>query len=332
VAKSSKRKGIFRFPEDRRTVVFVAAYGALASYGWFATPKNPWLLAGLVVLTSISSWIIAVITHNVIHCPVFHSRALNRLFQIWLSLSYGWPVSEYLPGHNLSHHRHLQKAADYMRTTKVRSQWNLVNLILFVPTVAGTVFKLNMAFTARVRHTRPAYFRQLLLEAACVWTVKLSLLAIDWRKALLFVIIPHVFAVWGITAVNYTQHDGCDEDHPYNHSRNFVGRVFNWFTFNNGFHGIHHDRPGLHWSLLRKFHMEKIHGHIDPRLEQPSFFWYLFKTFIFPGRRKTFDGKPYDPPALVDDPPESLLGESNAIWGLEGESQRGALEEAPAAE
>ena len=56
--------------------------------------------------------------------------------------------------------------------------------------------------------------RQLRLEIAVVWGVKLALFLVDWRKALLFVLVPHLFAVWGITAVNFVQHDGCDEDHP----------------------------------------------------------------------------------------------------------------------
>ncbi len=54
---------------------------------------------------------------------------------------------------------------------------------------------------------------------------------------LVFVMLPHQYAAWGIMGINFVQHDGCDGEHPYNHSRNFKGAVVNWFTFNNGFHG-----------------------------------------------------------------------------------------------
>jgi fatty acid desaturase len=77
-----------------------------------------------------------------------------------------------------------------------------------------------------------------------------------------------------------------------NHSRNFVGRVFNWFTLNNGYHGIHHMTPGLHWSLTPQAHAERVKPTIDPRLDEPSLAAYMFRAFIWPGKRVTFDGKP----------------------------------------
>ena len=69
-------------------------------------------------------------------------------------------------------------------------------------------------------------------------------LALDWKKFLLYVLVPHQYAAWGIITMNFLQHDGCDEDTEYNHSRNFVGKLVNWWTYNNGFHAIHHMRAG----------------------------------------------------------------------------------------
>jgi hypothetical protein len=39
------------------------------------------------------------------------------------------PVSVYVPVHNLSHHKHSQKLQDVTRTSKLRSQSNLVNFL-----------------------------------------------------------------------------------------------------------------------------------------------------------------------------------------------------------
>src|ERR1700722_11498890 len=130
------RTGLLRHSADRRSIAFVAMYGVLAITGWFFTPKSTPLLAVWVAATAVTSWIVAVITHNTVHAPIFYNPRLTRLFQVWLSLSYGFPVSEYLPGHNLSHHKFTQKGADLMRTTKVRFGWNLLNAIAFVPAVA----------------------------------------------------------------------------------------------------------------------------------------------------------------------------------------------------
>jgi fatty acid desaturase len=296
--------GLLRYRADIRSVGFVAANGVLATTGWLFAPRTPWVLVPWVVATCMSAWIVGVVTHNALHNPVFRSRTHNRLFQLWLSLSYGWPVSEYGPGHNLSHHRHTQKGRDLMRTTKVRSTSNLWNAVCFGPAVALEVMRANYRFAARARTTTPSWYRQLLLEMSAVWAMNIALACLDWKSATLFVFIPHLFAVWGVVEVNYLWHDGCDEDDPYNHSRNFVGRVFNFFTLNNGFHTIHHEKPGLHWSLAPEAHRELVHPFIHPALEQRSFFAYLARTFVWPGRRVHYTGVPITP---VDPPDEPFL-------------------------
>jgi fatty acid desaturase len=302
----AQRRGVFRYRADIRSVCFVAAYGVLAVTGWLFAPATPWVLVPWVAVTCMSAWIVGVVTHNTIHSPVFRSRALNRAFQLWLSLSYGWPVSEFGPGHNLSHHKHTQKGKDLMRTTKVRSSSNLWNAVRFGPVVALEVMRANYRFVVRARTTARWWYRQLLVEMALVWGTNIALALLDWKRAALFVFIPHIYAVWGVVEVNYLWHDGCDEEHPYDHSRNFVGKVFNFLTLNNGFHTIHHDKPGLHWSLAPEAHRRLIHPHIHPALEQRSFLAYLARTFVWPGRRVRYTGEPYAP---VNPPDAPFLAE-----------------------
>jgi hypothetical protein len=111
--------------------------------------------------------------------------------------------------------------------------------------------------------------------------MQVALAAVDWRRFLLYVMLPHAYAAWGIVGINFVQHDG-----------NFVGRALNWVTFNNGLHGIHHMRPGLHWSLLRDEHDSVLHPFIDPNLELHDFSGYLWKAYGWSGERLTYDGKP----------------------------------------
>ena len=277
---------------DLRTLAFVGSYYVYVAALWLLPARPIHLEVPLVLVACALSWICAVITHNTLHCPVFTSRRANKAFQVALSCAYGFPVSEYVPGHNLSHHRHTQKPADLMRTSKMRHGWNVLNLLGFFPRVAFDILFENYRYVAMMKQRMPRWYRQLLIEVAFVWGEKLALLAVDFRKALLYIFVPHLFAVWGITTVNLFQHDGCDEDDRYNHSRNFVGRIFNWFTFNNGFHGIHHDHPGLHWSLAAEAHRRELHPFIHPALEQRSLFVYLIKTYLWPGRRTRYDGSP----------------------------------------
>jgi fatty acid desaturase len=305
---------------DLRTLVFIATYFVALGGAWSLSLTHVLPVLGAFAFLCWISWINAVITHNAIHLPIWRSPTLNKVTRGVLSLTYGFPVNEYVPGHNLSHHRYVQQRRDVMRTTKVRLPWNLANILFFFPTVAFDVMRANARYVEFAKRARRDWYAERNVQMLIAWGVKLILVVIDWKKALLFVFVPHLTAVWGVTTVNYLWHDGCDVEHPYNHSRNFVGRVFNWFHFNNGFHGMHHLEPGLHWSLLPQKHAELIAPYIHPALEQRSLVVYLLRTFVVEWRRLRYDGAPLVLPAEGEDedwmgPPAEADGARPAITG-----------------
>ena len=102
---------------------------------------------------------------------------------------------------------------------------------------------------------------------------------IDWKKALLYVLIPLQVSLYVVMIFNYVQHMHADEESAVNHSRNIVGPLMNWLLFNNGLHTVHHDNPGLHWSKAAAAHA-KISADIDPRLNEQSFWWLLAGVYI----------------------------------------------------
>ncbi|MFO0755479.1 MAG: fatty acid desaturase [Byssovorax sp.] len=283
---------MLRYRADYKTLIFVAIYFGLVAVQWALAPTNLALAIPLLILTCWFSFFGAVATHNAIHSPVFKSRGMNRLFQVALTLTYGHPVSAYVPGHNLSHHKYTQSRKDVMRTSKIRFRWNLLNGIFFMPRVGRDIFAADMRyFKAMYRRNKP-WFNQMLLEAFVFLGSMGALIALDWKKFLLYVLVPHQYAAWGIISMNLLQHDGCDENSDYNHSRNFVGKVVNWFTYNNGFHTIHHMEPGLHWSLAPAEHAKRVAPFIHPNLDQASLLGYLFRTYISPGKRVMYTGEP----------------------------------------
>ena len=283
---------MLRYRADLRTLGFVAFYFGLTAYLFVAAPASWWVTGALLVLASFFSFFGAVATHNTIHCPMFTKRWMNRGMQVILTLTYGHPVSAFVPGHNLSHHVHTQTRRDVMRTTKMRFRWNLLNGLLFLPRMGPDILRGETKYMLAMRRRKPTWFRQMMLEYAVLYAVYAVLLLIDWKAFLLFVFIPHKYAAFGIVTMNLLQHDGCDADSEWNHSRNFVGAIVNWFTFNNGYHTIHHMKPALHWSLTPAAHDERVAPHIHPNLEQPSLLAYLWRTFGWPGKRLTYDGKP----------------------------------------
>ena len=288
---------MLRYRADIKTLIFVAIYFGLVAVQWVYAPRHLALAIPLLVLTCWFSFFGAVATHNTVHAPVFHQRWANRLFQVALTLTYGHPVSAYVPGHNLSHHKHTQSRKDVMRTTKVAYRWNLLNGLLFMSRVGKDIFFADMRYFKAMYRRNPPWFRQMIFEAVVFIGAMAALIALDYKKFLLYVLVPHQYAAWGIITMNLLQHDGCDENSEYNHSRNFVGKLVNWFIYNNGFHSIHHHHPGLHWSLAPEAHAREIAPHIHPNLDQKSLLAYLWRTFGWPGKRETFDGKPYTPPA-----------------------------------
>jgi len=287
---------MLRYRADIKTLAFVAIYFGLVAVQWVYAPAELYLAIPLLVLTCWFSFFGAVATHNTVHCPVFRQRWLNRVFQVVLTLTYGHPVSAYVPGHNLSHHKHTQSRRDVMRTSKARFRWHLLNGLLFMSCVSKDVLFADMRYFKAMYRRNPPWFRQMMLEATIFLGSMGLLLALDWKKFLLYVLIPHQYAAWGIITMNLLQHDGCDEESEWNHSRNFVGKLVNWWTYNNGYHTIHHMEPGLHWSLLPEAHKARVAPYIHPNLDQKSLLAYLFRTFGWPGKRLRYDGAPINPP------------------------------------
>ena len=284
---------MLRYQADRRTLLTVMLYFVFAILPWLLWSKlNNLDIAAFVVINSFLSFSCAVIVHNTIHAPVFKKKEWNKLFQMALSFCYGHSTSAFVPGHNFSHHKYTQSSKDAMRTSKARFKLNLLNQLFFFFIMSGDIVKGEVRFALKMRNQRPEWFRQYLLEMGLVFGVKVALLFVNWKCAVLFILIPHQYAAWGIVGTNYFQHDGCDEEHPYNHSRNFSGTILNWFLFNNGFHGAHHIKPNLHWSLLPAYHEQHVRPYVHPELDLESLSGYLFKVHIYPAKRVDYKGRP----------------------------------------
>ena len=284
---------MLRYKADRRTLALVLLYFIAAITPWiFWNQLTSLQIALLVLVNCLLSFMCAVIIHNTIHAPIFKSKELNKLFQIVLAFTYGHSTSAYVPGHNFSHHKYTQTPKDAIRTSKARFKLNILNQLFFFFIMSGDILKGEISFAKKMRTERPEWFRQYFFEMILVMGIKIALLFINWKCAVLFILIPHQYAAWGIVGTNYFQHDGCDENHPYNHSRNFSGKFLNWMLFNNGYHGAHHEKPNLHWSLLPKYHEEKIRPFIHPNLDRGSLLSYLIETHIYPAKRLDYLGNP----------------------------------------
>jgi len=266
---------------DRRQIGIVAVYWVLLFSMYFvpACRNLPFL-----VLACYFSFLNAVVIHNHLHKGMFKSKLLNRAFRCILSFGNLYPASANIASHNLVHHHFDDDGQpDWAAPEHVRFRWHLLNLLHFPNVVGPNTFKgvARWAKTTRQKDFR----RQYLAEQVFAFGLTLILFVFDFWTTLFFVLIPQLWGARGILRINLIQHDGCDVRSEWNHSRNFVGRFFNWIMCNNGYHTIHHNRAGLHWSVLPEMHRKECIGRIDPSLDEPSMTLYLIRTFLLRIRR-----------------------------------------------
>jgi len=283
--ESGGRTWLVRHPTEWRQVGIVALYQALL-WGMMFVPA--WRSPLVLVPAFLLSFLNAVVIHNHLHRGIFHSHRLNMLWRGVLSFGALYPASANVPSHNLVHHHFGDDGQpDWADPEHVRFRWNLLNLIHF-PNIAGPNTFAGVAKWAAT--TRQASFgRQYLAETIFAFGLTGGLLLYDFWPALAYVVLPQFYGARCILRINLIQHDGTDTSSEWNHSRNFVGRLFNWIMCNNGYHTIHHNRAGLHWSELAEAHRTEVAPRIDPSLDEPSMVGYLLRRYVLtlgrPARR-----------------------------------------------
>ena len=260
--------------QDLKSLMF--CFTCLTMYAYYWTYFSNHFIFMILCLQTFQ---MSVIVHNSAHVHPFKDKVYNKIFLVFLTLLSGSPCSLYVPGHNESHHKFLETETDMMRTTRMKYRSEFFNLILFVPTVLPDIIRNERRFmTEKLVKKSPLYF-QYVLEFVIYHTFLFILFYMNWRKALIVYMIPTFVGKFMIISLNMLQHYKCDPHSKFNHSRNFTGPILNFLFLNNGYHTIHHNAPGCHWSLLPKKH-DEIKHHIDPNLIHSNILLYVFKAHI----------------------------------------------------
>jgi beta-carotene hydroxylase len=259
---------------DRRTLSYMAVTTALLVVQWKLGAVQPILyLWSLFMAVSV-----AVIAHNHNHVPIWRTRLLNILTDYWLTLFYGFPAFGWIPTHNKNHHHLNNKAGDYTITYRVSEKNNIFTLLSY-PSISSYFQQAPIAAYLKTlwRCDRLKFYlaASQYLVLGLYYAIALLL---SWKKALLFIVIPHQVSLFSVLIFNYVQHVHTDEESAYNHARNFTGLI-NLMLFNNGYHTIHHKSPGIHWSETPLAQRE-IHQLIDPALNERSFCWYMLRVYL----------------------------------------------------
>jgi len=266
---------MLRYRADRRTIVYLAATTVLTAVNWKLGTVHPLLYA----VTLFMFFTTAVISHNHNHLGMWRSKGLNLVTSYWIAIFYGHPAVAWVPTHNQVHHKLNNKPGDSSRSPKWFEGNHLAALLVYpVLTNFAQTRDIN-AFLKDLWKRDRAYFYSALSEYVVFFGSMAVIFILDWRKALLFFFIPQQVALFSIQVVNYLQHIETDAYSEWNHSRNFVSRTLNTLLFNNGFHTVHHLKPGVHWSLLPQLHAEHAQQ-IHASLLQESWLGYVGYTYF----------------------------------------------------
>ena len=253
---------------DRRSVAFVGAGLALMLAPFFAGEVPLAWGCALMVGNAFFAFVSGIINHNHMHCATFASPWLNRLFNVALTFARGHTSMTIIVPHNMNHHAHRGRKDDWIRTDWAGSGPLGLRLARYVLRTAR-----NMAIERRrpqAPQLSPPERRQQVIEQIALALFATTLVAWDVRKTICFVAFPWLIGMATLLAVNLLQHDECEPDSEYDHSRNFTGAALNWVFFNNGYHTAHHLFPGVHWSQLKELHERAVRPRMRPELDQAS--------------------------------------------------------------
>ena len=222
---------------------------------------------------------VAIIAHNHNHVPIWRSRFLNIVTDYWLTLFYGFPAFGWIPTHNKNHHFLNNKKGDHTLTYRISEKNNIFTLLSY-PSISSYFQQKPIAAYLRTlwRSNRPKFYLAASQYLVLGLYYAVAIFVLNWKKAVLFIVIPHQVSLFSILIFNYVQHVHADEESEHNHARNFVGLI-NLVLFNNGYHTIHHKAPAIHWSKTPEA-QKKIQNLIDPSLNERSFCWFILRVYL----------------------------------------------------
>jgi fatty acid desaturase len=283
-----------RFAADYRALFFALV---LFPLGPCLALSNPRLLPWVLPLVFYSTYVAGVLAHNQNHCPVFRSHSLNAAYSIWLSAFYGVPTFAWIPTHNQNHHRHLNGPGDATPTSRVGPRASLRGIVVYSMKAGIWQLPLIVAYVKKIFVRRPQALIVPMLQLISVLGAHALVIAVAvglhgtasglWLYAWSFA-VPVLLSAPLLQATNYLQHVSCEPTSLDNHSRNFTNPLFNWLFFNNGFHTVHHEHPGTHWTQYPALHAARA-PRINPSLNQPTPFHFWWGALL--PRRPNFRGE-----------------------------------------
>ena len=284
---------------DWQSLAYLALLPALSAWQW--VHGFSLLLYGPMLFLTLG---VGVIHHNHAHLRLWRGRWANRFTDSWLTVLQGHPTFVFWPAHVANHHRFRHGPQDAARTYRFGGDSNHLWGYLVHPLQATAVlYPLFIAWLATLRRHWPGAWRYCMAQYALWLGAWAALLAIDWRRALVFVILPQLHGLHWLLATNYLQHAHADgrpgaKGRSLDYARNFEGLV-NPLLFNIGLHTAHHEHPHAHWSELARLHRECYRARVHPALNERGLLPYMARVFLLGALVPRFRSRSLMPPGSL---------------------------------
>lgn len=220
---------------------------------------------------------IIIISHLFTHTPWFQAQWLNGLASILNSVNMGQSAQAYQLTHVRNHHRYNNDRKGPDGTTKDLSSTyrdgrgdEHVNLFKYAfGGATATLFSTAkillsitclwsvgihehelQALTSTSSAKRAVQLRQMQLDRMACFLMLLVFLAISWKWTIACYLPAFYCALALVNVQNYYRHYGAAPGNKYADSVSYYGRIYNFLTFNDGYHQEHHLRPLSHWRLM----------------------------------------------------------------------------------
>lgn len=209
-------------------------------------------LAYLVLLNILGFEPYILMLHATEHRPVFKRqyRWLNHYIPWVLGPFFGQTPNSFKTHHNGMHHAESNRLADLSSTRAYRRD-SIVHWLHYWARFffGGTS---NMIRYFKSRHRKK--YLKMFVWSELSWVVAFTvLMALQWKATLVLFGLPLILVRILFMVGNWAQHAFVDSDDPGNEYRNsttITNSGYNQRCYNDGYHVVHHLKPGMHWSEM----------------------------------------------------------------------------------
>lgn len=252
--------------------VFQFVMTCFVAFHWHSFSETERVLSFLGLLFMMGYSII-VIAHLFTHTPWFESRMLNMIASMIKSVNIGQSVHIYQLMHVRNHHKYnndmqdengeTQDLSSTFRDGKNQGHDSILHYAFY-----GAFNSFIDFFASFIKHLLLPSLRfqsyqfpktivlkeedkhQIKLDTFFRLIMVIIFLSLSWQF-FLFCYLPAVYLSLAFVNIqNYYEHFGANPESKFANSVSYYGRLYNFLTFNDGYHQEHHLRYGLHWTKM----------------------------------------------------------------------------------